>query len=53
VGEPDLTPSSELTITLVADDDETLEASLTVPLSGLPTNEWLRADGTIADSACE
>ena len=52
-GEPDLTPSSELTITLVGDNDETLEASLTVPLSGVPTKEWLQADGSITERACQ
>ena len=52
-GEPDLTPSSELTIALVGDNDETLEASFTVPLSGLPTSDWLQSDGTITESACQ
>lgn len=51
-GEPDLAPSSELTITLIGENDETLEASLTVPLSGVPTADWLQADGTITKNAC-
>lgn len=50
--EPVLAPADELEVTLVGDDDQTLNASIVVPLSGLPRADWLQADGTVTGTAC-
>lgn len=50
--EPQLGPGDELTVTLGGPDGTALNASLSVPLSGLPTEEWLQADGSVTKSAC-
>lgn len=51
-GEFTLEPGDNLTITLVGEDYETLDAIVQVPASGFPKNGWLQADGTVTDSAC-
>ncbi len=51
-GEPHLAPDSDLTIALVGENDETLEASLVVPMSGFPDEEWLQTDGSVTEAAC-
>jgi hypothetical protein len=50
--QPQLAPGDELEVTLGGDDDQTLNASIVVPMSGLPRGGWLQADGTETDSAC-
>ena len=49
---PTLEPGDSLTITLIGLNAETLDAIVQVPDSGMPSDGWLQADGTITDSAC-
>jgi hypothetical protein len=49
---PALDSNDELTITLVGEDQETLDAIIRVPESGFPDAGWLQPDGTITHEAC-
>lgn len=51
--EPTLEPNDRLTITLGGENDDTLDAILTVPEGGLPSEQWLQADGRITAIPCE
>lgn len=51
--QPQMAPGGELFITLTGENEETLDVTLVVPLEGFPRSEWLHADRSLTDTACD
>jgi hypothetical protein len=50
--EPDSEPGNELSLLIVDVESVGVSGWYVIPDQGLPTEEWLRADGTINESPC-